>query len=319
LVLVVTNRRDLTADWLILELERRGAGYVRFNTEDYPASTSLTWELDGPTTLSIGGAEHRLEPPLAIWYRRPLPPRLGDGLPGDAAEWAAGEAEAALTGVWRTRDAVWVNHPDANDRAGSKPEQLRTAARLGLDVPRSVVTDDPEAVRRLAAEVGGELVCKPLRSGHLSIDGEEGLFFTSRLTSLDGELDALGPEPYLFQELVPKLYDVRVTVIGEETFATRIESQSEQDARIDWRRVDAGRLEHRVEALPPEIAERCVALVRHYGLRFGAIDFAREPSGRYRFFELNPNGQWAWVEQFTGAPMRSCLADLLLQGDAALA
>lgn len=317
MVLVVTNRGDLTADWLILELERRGADYVRFNTEDYPEATRFSWEPQSPPRIAIGGRELELDGSASIWYRRPVPPRMRADLPADAAAWASAEADSALTGLWRTQEALWVNHPQANDRASSKQEQLRTAARLGLDVPRSLVTNEPERVREMAADVPSGLVCKPLHSGHLSIDGKEGLFFTSRLPSVDGDLLGLGREPYLFQEFVPKLYDVRVTVIGDRVFAVRIESQAEDRASVDWRRVDAHRLEHREEDLPPDIAEACSALLEYYGLRFGAIDLARDTEGRYRFFELNPNGQWVWIEQLMGLPMRACMADLLLRASGA--
>jgi glutathione synthase/RimK-type ligase-like ATP-grasp enzyme len=70
---------------------------------------------------------------------------------------------------------------------------------------------------------------------------------------------------------------------------------------------------HLVEQLPTQIEERCIALVEAYGLSFGAIDLVRRTSGEYVFLELNPNGQWAWVEQLCGLPLRARLADHLLE------
>jgi glutathione synthase/RimK-type ligase-like ATP-grasp enzyme len=140
------------------------------------------------------------------------------------------------------------------------------------------------------------------------------VFWTSRFdVTGDETLDDLGDEPYLFQALVPKRYDVRVTVIGDEAFAVAIESQEVLASEVDWRRGDVDELGHRVEDLPCDLARRCVDLVSGYNLRFGAIDLARRPDGGYTFFELNPNGQWAWLEQRTGLPLRRRLADLLLE------
>lgn len=113
-------------------------------------------------------------------------------------------------------------------------------------------------------------------------------------------LDQLGPEPYLFQEHIPKSHDVRATVIGDEVLAAAIDSQQDTETRTDWRRGHPGSLGHEVTALPDAIAERCVELCRRLGLLFGAIDLAVRPDGGYSFFEINPNGQWAWVEQRTG-------------------
>jgi glutathione synthase/RimK-type ligase-like ATP-grasp enzyme len=81
---------------------------------------------------------------------------------------------------------------------------------------------------------------------------------------------------------------------------------------VDWRRGHTLGLVHGIEELPAELAERCVRLVRSYGLLFAAVDFAVDQDGRYVFFEINPNGQWAWIEQRTGLPLRSRLADTLL-------
>ena len=45
------------------------------------------------------------------------------------------------------------------------------------------------------------------------------------------------------------------------------------------------------------MAEKCLALhALLMGSAFGAIDLARVDDGLFtRFFEINPNGQWAWI------------------------
>jgi glutathione synthase/RimK-type ligase-like ATP-grasp enzyme len=311
-LLIVTERGDLTADWLILELERRQAPFVRFNTEDYPTVAMLAWTLEG-AKLTLGAAAYELTDFDAVWYRRPVAPALPTDLPDEQREWSTREAIEALLGVWRTLDATWVNHPDRNRLAESKPEQLRTAQQLGFDVPVTLVTNQRERLREFLAEHPDGVVLKPLWNGRVpTSEGEEQLFFTTPIDPDSVDVEALGPEPYLFQTRVPKQVDVRVTVIGDEALAAAVDSQGHPETATDWRRSPAGALPHAVEELPDEVAARCIALCRHYGLQFGAIDLARRPDGGYTFFELNPNGQWAWVEQRTGLPLRARLADLLL-------
>jgi glutathione synthase/RimK-type ligase-like ATP-grasp enzyme len=140
------------------------------------------------------------------------------------------------------------------------------------------------------------------------------VFWTSQFAIDDADtLDDLDAEPYLMQALVPKRYDIRVTVIGNEAFAVGIGSQSVAGSDVDWRRGEVMDLAHWVEQLPDEVSRRCVELVHSYDLSFGAIDLARRPDGGHTFFELNPNGQWAWLEQRTGLPLRARLADLLTE------
>lgn len=315
MVLVVSNRDDLTADWLLVELHRRGAQVVRFNTEDYPRDVALTWNPAAGGKLQLPDAAIALVDVEAVWYRRPLAPQPPDDVDGDLAAWAVREAQEALDGVWRTSDARWVNHPDANALAGCKPEQLRRAARAGFDVPATIVTNDAAQLRAFAASCNEPLVCKPLYDGWVASASADRIFWTTRFDLADNDaLEDLAGEPYLFQALVPKRYDVRVTVIGNDAFSVAIDSQDIPDSEIDWRRSDVENLDHRVENLDPPLARRCVDLVASYGLAFGAIDLARRPDGGYTFFELNPNGQWAWIEQRTGLPLRARLADLLLDG-----
>jgi len=45
MILIVTNRQDQTADFLILELKSRKADYVRFNTEDFPNKVAMNWQI----------------------------------------------------------------------------------------------------------------------------------------------------------------------------------------------------------------------------------------------------------------------------------
>jgi hypothetical protein len=309
-LLIVTSRADYTADWLILELEKRGARYVRFNTEDFPASVGLRWRGDGGGELRFGSRVVDLESVGAAWYRRPALPVV-DASDANAI-WAAGEAREALDGVWRTLDALWVNRPDRNRQAESKPEQLRRAAGMGFTVPVSVITNDPTAAHEFAAEHADGVVCKPLRTGRIGEPGPDSKLFFTTLLDADAiaALDGLGPEPYLFQAFVSKRYDVRVTVIGRDAFAARIDSQADAEARVDWRHGDPRRLAHHIEELPAEVALQCVELVASYGLHFGAIDLAATDDG-YAFFEINPNGQWAWLEQVADLPLRARLADLL--------
>lgn len=254
----------------------------------------------------------------SVWYRRPVAPLLDD-VPSDSdrALWATWESLDVLRGVWRSFAGLWVNHPDRNEEASSKLEQLRRAASLGFVIPSTVVTNDASALSRFAAEHPQGVICKPVHSGQMVVDGVERLFFTTLMTN--AELESFprdGSEPYMFQALIEKDSDIRVTVIGERVFAVRIESQVSTESRVDWRRGDQLALPHSVIDLHDDVIDRCLRLVRSYELEFGAIDLALTPEGETVFFEINPNGQWAWLEEATGLPLRATLADLLESGGA---
>jgi glutathione synthase/RimK-type ligase-like ATP-grasp enzyme len=311
LLVLVSNREDLTADWFVLELERRGESFLRLCTEDYPTRIGVELE-DGRAALRLEGRVLDASEITAVWWRRSLAPIM----PGTGDErregWAAGEALVAWEAFWRTVEAHWVNRPEANVRASCKPIQLSLARRCGLRVPPTLVTNEIASVRAFSRRQG-HIICKPLHDGSVqSLEGD-GLLYTQRISNatLD-EVPELGPEPYLFQAFIEKVADIRVTVVGGEVFACRIDSQSNPETAVDWRRGSATYLDHQEHILDEETSRRLRLLTETFGLRFAAIDLAVEEDGRYVFFEINPNGQWAWVEQITGQPIAAALADELL-------
>ncbi|MCA1693463.1 MAG: hypothetical protein LC749_01330 [Actinobacteria bacterium] len=110
-------------------------------------------------------------------------------------------------------------------------------------------------------------------------------------------------------------WELRVTVVGDQVFACRIESQVTESTRIDWRRYDLENTPHVAHRLDPDIERRCVVLTRHFGLEFSAIDLIVTADGETVLLELNPNGQWAWIEELTGLPISAAIADVLARRD----
>jgi len=46
-------------------------------------------------------------------------------------------------------------------------------------------------------------------------------------------------------------------------------------------------------------------------LYFGAIDIV-EHEGRFWFLEVNPNGEWGWLQKPNGVPIAEALCDLMI-------
>ena len=67
-------------------------------------------------------------------------------------------------------------------------------------------------------------------------------------------------------------------------------------SKTDWRK---GNLKFYKSSLPEDISMKCVQLVKELNLSFGAIDIIKNIKGEYFFLEINPNGQWVWIENET--------------------
>ena len=318
MILVVTNRRDHTADFGVVEMQRRGVPYFRFNTEDFPHATrtSLRFDSEGISgDLATTKGTLRLEDIHSVWFRRPLMPTPArEIVEPRARRFSCVESHEYIEGLWKTMDCFWVSRPDRIRTAESKLLQLKVAQQLGFSIPKTLVTSDPDEAREFLAGTN-KAVYKPLRQSRLEYEQGTMLVFTNVVRDFHAsELERVKYAPCLFQEYVPKRLELRLTVFGTEVFATEIHSQATEHAKDDWRRSPARALPHRTHALPHDVKARCIRLLKRLGLAFGAIDMVLTPQGEYVFLEINPNGQWAWIEQRTGQPMSRSLVDLLVDG-----
>lgn len=198
---------------------------------------------------------------------------------------------------------LYVNHPHRIGDAEFKPSGLAAAAACGFRLPSTMVTSDPDAARTFI-KVHGPVIYKPLSTPLYRIDGVSCTVEVREVTA-DEIDDAVAGTAHLFQQRVDKTSDVRVTVIGDQVFCVRIDSDL-----LDWR-TDYSRLRYSVVQPPPGMYEALRAYLDHFWLVFGAFDFAVDRQGQWWFLECNPSGQWAWLEPETGLPMVAAMVDLL--------
>lgn len=304
--LLVTNRRDITTDFVVLELQRRGHAYCRLNTEAF-ASAVLNWRPpEACWGLCIEGQDLDLADVRAGYFRRPVLPEPPAGYDLDTRVYAIGEWSAALKSLYGIIGRRWLNSPELIDQAEDKPRQLQLASTLGFDIPETLVTNDLEAARAFAADFCA--IAKPLRHALIKQRDGDRIVFTSRV-DFDSvrDPDVMRAMPIILQREIPKRLDIRVTVVGSQVFAASIDSQRDPETTVDWRRTATPDLPHAVHELPHSLSERCVALTAQLGLRFGAIDLVLDTAGRYWFLEINPNGQWGWIQTRTGHPIAEAI------------
>lgn len=311
MLLLVTNRRDITTDFVVAELQRRNLPFFRLNTELLPQALCV---MDSyPKTawsISLEGKTIHGEDVRAAYFRRPGAPESLHPLE-DAGEKAYVEAEwgSFLKSLYTRLDDAWLNAPAAIFLAEDKPRQLMLAHKLGFNVPFAHVTNDINAARSLTNT--GPAVGKPLRLALLSGERERVIFTTRLERILDEDASAISMAPFIVQTEVIKKYDVRVTVVGAKVFATSIWSQEHEETQVDWRQGSRPDLRHEQIKLPPLVEQQCLDLLRELGLRYGAIDLICDREDKLWFLEINPNGQWAWIENMTGFPISSAIVDEL--------
>lgn len=310
-VLVATEADDLTADMVITELNRRDVPVARFNPAEIGAALTVSARFGSCPTPVAG----QLRTPSrtvdlahvrSVYWRRPVWPAFGHLSPDDA-RFAAAQVRYGLGGTLYALDGpLWVNHPLRNAAADYKPAQLAVAQRLGLTVPPTLITNSPDEARSFIAR-HDQVVFKTLRWTPCRRDGVPVTGWADLVTT--DEIDeSVTMVPHLFQAVVDKVADLRVLVVGREVFVVRIES-----GMLDWRR-DYSALSYRAMDLPDRVEKALLAYLDHFGLSSGSFDIAVDKNDDLWWLELNPNGQWGWLEESTGLAMSAAFADLLTQG-----
>jgi hypothetical protein len=318
MILILTESFDPHADAVFARLRNRGADVARFNPADFPsrAAVSIACDADGlrTATLETDSARIDLTGLTAAWWRRPQPPALIDAeLDAATGGYVSEECRAVLNDLWHVLPCRFVPAvPAVLRRAELKAAQLATAARLGFELPPTLFTTNPRDFLAFYREHAGNVISK-LPSGALYRQQSDVARYTQVVSTREvAYARSLRRCPVIFQAYVPKQLEVRVTVVGSAIFAAEIHSQHTHRTRHDWRRYDHLETPYLPHDLPAEVAKRCLRLVDELDLCYGAIDLVLTPDGRYVFLEINPNGQYLWIEHATGMPITGAICDLLL-------
>jgi len=320
MILILSNKWDLTVDFVVHELRNREGNFLRINTEDL-ASGQATIRLPNLEILvsKQGRVLDLTRSVKVIWNRRPGKPF--DSVPPTAKPSLAiqhfvnDQWFSWLEALQLISDVTWINHPQANDAMECKPRQLLLASRTGFRIPETVFTNDPGEARALAGKHGQRLVAKALYSPLIEEPDKDSFVFTNEIDTAD-----LAPEeeirlsPSIFQQSLRPKVDYRVTVVGETVLPAEVQDQNgENCSHIDWRTKKAG-LNFSACSLPPEIEDMCRSYVKAGGLIFGAIDLVQH-DGEFFFLEINPNGEWGWLQYPHGIPIAEALCDMMISCD----
>ncbi|MFJ7085938.1 MvdC/MvdD family ATP grasp protein [Streptomyces griseus] len=314
-ILIVTARWDTTAYAAAEILRRNGRESAFFYPEDIPQRAQIesvfrqgAWS----NKLHTEDGLIDLDDIKAVWWRKPYVPRPSPELSRVQFPYARRESDYAVKGLWELLlhkpDVYWMSNPHNIRRAGNKMIQMVRAAAHGLVSPKTIITNDPEDVRAFYEETSQRMVFKSM-TGPFLLPGEveekyisetfvPGLPLVRPFTEEDmKQVDSVRQSACMFQELVEKDHELRVTVFEDQIFTCRIESQRNDLTRYDWRRQDSVPLATAGE-LPDSVANACLELMKEFGLRYGAFDFIVTPEGEHVFLEVNPNGQWLFVQEW---------------------
>jgi glutathione synthase/RimK-type ligase-like ATP-grasp enzyme len=323
--LIISSKSDIHVDAVIKELLNFDIAPVRLNIETFAINSSYVYEFDDEGSLTeqslrLLDSNKSLGEASVIWWRKfgefdrfKISPDITDT---NSIQYCQKEADAfihSLPGLYP--EAAWVNTWDSIHYSSYKLNQILVAKKLGIKIPKTIISNSYKKIVNFMDRQDGCIIKPITQHSGFSIDGENYRLYTREITRgvLEENKDSIKFSPILVQEKVIKKHEYRVTIIGNCCFVCQINSQliDDREARIDWRLVDPDNVQHVVSDLPEKYKSKLKLMLKELKLNFGAFDIVEDIYGELFFLELNPNGQWYWIEILTGLPMAKEMASLI--------
>jgi len=245
----------------------------------------------------------------SFWWRRPQLYDLHDQIKSsEYTNWSYQEIEETVFGLWQSLDGKWINNPNYDDYASRKVYQLKIANEIGFTIPGTIITNSKHALDKYRDEQMSEnIIFKPFH-------GNEQHWRETRILKAEDEqqIENLKFTPVIFQDYIKAKVDLRITVVDGKVFPAEIHSQTSK-YKVDFR-MDMKNVKVKEHLLPKEIESKILELMKCLNLVYGAIDMRLTAEGEYVFLEINPAGQWLFVEYETKQPISKAIAEYLLQG-----
>jgi Glutathione synthase/Ribosomal protein S6 modification enzyme (glutaminyl transferase) len=319
-ILIITNKDDITVDFVIKELQTRKLSYYRLNTEEIPENISVNFNFNSNEFELIDKVKnikvHLLEFD-SVYFRRPVLNKLDyiQDVNVQELNYLKSELVFILEGIYKTlRNKYWLNNIYDIREAENKIYQLQIAQEVGFKVPDALISNSSQSVNLIRKICNNDCVIKPIKSGNMNDLEHPKAIFTNKMNEEQFEkIDGIESFPIFLEKNIHKKFDLRCTVVGNDVFTAEIYSQDNDNSKIDWRKARQA-LEHKNHELPYKIKDMCIELTRMLHLNYSAIDLILDEHGDYIFLEINPNGQWAWIEKRLGFPISKKIVDLLVQG-----
>lgn len=302
-IVIVALANDNHTAPLKWALERAGYEAACWGGVGWSEKRQATISCDGDVRLCLG--PHSIDAGDVVWIRRPNPPLANPQVARADKAFADEEYRWFSLSIMYLLEQLPVrviNPYSASRVINNKSVQLCLAARNGLQIPSTVMTNSPSEVKEALSDPMRRKVCKAFFPHIWKKEGSEALAVTETFEIAAEALpddEVLTYAPAIYQEMIVKAFDVRMVLLGETVYSFSLRTPNEA---LDWRQ-EVGQGHVVIEAIAtPEDVERAVLRFAHEArIEFGSLDFAVDREGRWWFLEINEEGQFLWLDEFSSA------------------
>lgn len=314
MILIITDKFDVHADKICEKLTCNGEKFFRLNLDVESLQNTFVKYKDLSWLIVQGNQYLNLDDVTSIYPRRifvelSLEERnnLSNGLKIWKNEW-----NKFLIGIYQElKVKKWLNTLSSAYRAENKYLQVKLAKQVGLNIPEFIVSNDRDELLNFFQK-HQDVVLKLMAQEFYYENNQVKGFYVNKIGYEELlSFQSSRENPIVLQRYIPKLFEVRYTVVNNNHYVCKIESQKSNIANIDWRRYDIPHTPHYPITPPVEIQQKVDKLMLELDLQYGALDFIVAPDNNWYFLEINSMGQWLWIEDLTGLMISDAIVEYL--------
>jgi glutathione synthase/RimK-type ligase-like ATP-grasp enzyme len=307
MIFIITNSRDKTVDHLISVLDKeKRKNIFRLNTDlfinDYNVMYSNTGDESSLWLKDKNNKKKITQNDITgVWYRRPVLPTVDiEDENEQFSKQLSIEARLQIEYIIKTINSVkWLSYPDNIRIAEDKILQIKMARKVGFNIPDTIITNDKKSVEEFYSK-HSDICVKPIYSGQFTTDNGLRMFYNTKLNNetIKKLLENVHNFPILLQEYIYKANEYRVTIVNNRVFPVRIIQKNNKNTEYDWRIGNCQEVDFEKIDIPNRISDKIISLLQEFNIKFSSIDLIQGNDNEYYFLDLNPNGQWAWLDKY---------------------
>lgn len=296
--IILTERGDFHGHIVKCAMRELGQETSLVYPDEFPAtpSLSLCYDRDGSYQLRISDT-FEFKDVDCIWMRRLAPPKIDDRLDEINAKYTYREYMSMIESFYYQLSTEFkcINPYPARQATRRKGYQLFVAQKVGLQTPRTLITNDTANIRAFIEGNSHQTLVKPFYSQVWTENDNSTAFYATAIEDNDLPVSPTVVQPNIFQEKIAKISDIRIVAFGNHFVAAKITTDLPPSV-IDYKEYPNAEMSIEDYDVPDKILTQCIQMMKKMGIVFGIFDFIETASGALVFLEVNESAQFLFIE-----------------------
>ena len=290
MLLIITDSTDVTSDCIIQEFRKFGyKDFIRFNTDLFE-SYDIEVMFHGFSITDPTGRTINEETISALYWRKPWMTIEPEPYTLDNFEYQQRKylVRDIVNLCIRRNNVYHLVEPYAEQRVGKIIQMI--VAEKYFPIPEWKIISGNK-VKTLSPP----WLVKTLYNMRVGMNSPKVSAWTS---------DTLSPSyQWFLQQEVKGNYDVTVVYVNGHIFSYRLKRE-----HLDWRTDINESMEWTKFSLASDVIKKIDNYMIELNLKYGRLDFIQDCQGVLQFLEVNPNGQFAWLDLNNTDGLIKCVA-----------